>query len=208
MQKQVDKAHYGFRKYVDKRRWASMWHQLDEVLALTPKSVLEIGPGPGIFKAICQIYGVHVDTLDLDQELNPDYVASADQTPFDDDTYDVVCAFQMLEHTPYKQSLAIFHEMARIARKYIVISLPDARAGWPYSLHIPMVGEFKFVIPLPKKIYSVQKFGGEHYWEINKLGYSLSKIKRDLEETGSVIMLKTYRVAEKPYHRFFIFKIN
>jgi len=49
-----------------------------------------------------------------------------------DKSLDVVCAFQMLEHVPYEKSLAIFAEMAHVARKGAVISLPDAARCWPY----------------------------------------------------------------------------
>jgi protein-L-isoaspartate O-methyltransferase len=76
MKKQVDKSHYEFGKYVPKPRWASMWHQLDEVIKLNPERVLEIGPGPGLFKALAGAMGIHVETLDLDPDLKPDHAAS------------------------------------------------------------------------------------------------------------------------------------
>ena len=208
MQKQVDSSHYEFSKYVDKRRWASIWHQLDEVITMEPTKVLEIGPGPGIFKAVAQAIGVRVETLDLDEELQPDHVASADDTHFDDNAFDVVCAFQMLEHVPYEQSILIFKEMARVADKYIVISIPDARAGWPYSIHIPIIGDVKFTIPLPWQALREHTFDGEHYWELNKKGYSFKRVGCDFEKAGSATILKSYRVPEKPYHRFFIFRLK
>jgi len=114
MKKQVDKSHYKFRSYVHKRRWASMWHQLDEVLSLQAASVLEIGPGPGILKAMAALFDTRVETLDIDPELRPDHVASASDLPFADRAYDVVCAFEMLEHVPYEKSLSIFGELARV----------------------------------------------------------------------------------------------
>jgi len=49
-------------------------------------------------------------------------------------------------------------------------------------------------------------FNGEHHWEINKAGYALSKVVKDLENVGGVSVSKTYRVDENPYHRFFVFK--
>ena len=81
--RQVDSGHYKFEKYVSKSRWASMWHQLDEVVKLGPENVLEIGPGPGLFKAVAACFGVNVETLDLDPDLNPDHVGSVlDGFPF------------------------------------------------------------------------------------------------------------------------------
>lgn len=205
MRKQVDKAHYEFNRYISKRRWASIWHQLDEVLALKPKHILEIGPGPGVFKALADLFGTPVETLDIDTDLEPDYVASADQLPFVDNAYDMVCAFQVLEHVPYETTLTIFSEMARIARQHIVISLPDARPAWPYSIHVPLKGELKFLIPKPWKGPWEHQCDGEHYWEVNKKGFSLKMIKHNLEHAASVQLKKTYRVPENPYHRFFLF---
>lgn len=205
---QVDKSHYSFNDYMTKKRWISMWHQLDEVLSLAPKKVLEIGPGPGVFKSLADLFGIKVETLDLDPDLVPDYVASADKMPFENGDYDVVCAFQMLEHVAYDTTLAIFREMTRVAREYVVISLPDARPVWPYSLYVPKKGEVKFLIPRPWKGPKTHQFDGEHYWEINKKGYTLEKVKNDLERVSNVKLLRTYRVVENPYHRFFIFTTN
>ena len=52
---------------------------------------------------------------------------------------------------------------------------------------------------------SLHKFNGEHYWEIGKAGYPLSKIIMDIQRAGFKVE-KTYRVFEFPYHRFFILK--
>jgi len=51
----------------------------------------------------------------------------------------------------------------------------------------------------------MNKFDGEHYWEIGKIDYSLNKIVNDIQNTGFKIE-KTYRVFENPYHRFFILR--
>ena len=206
MQKQVDKSHYEFGKYVHKRRWASMWHQLDEVIKLNPERVLEVGPGPGLFKSMAGAMGVHVETLDLDPELEPDHVVSVFEMPFEDGSFDVVCAFQMLEHLPFEQSLDAFREMARVAGKAVVISLPDAATRWPVSVHIPKIGSVKFSIPKPRLRAPVHQFDGEHHWEVNKAGYALDRIVSELERASGYSVKKSYRVPENPYHRFLIFE--
>lgn len=209
MIKQVDKSHYEFGKYVTKRRWASMWHQLDEVLKFKPDRVLEIGPGPGLFKATAGAMGVHVETLDIDPELGPDHVASVFEMPFDDSEYDVVCAFQMLEHLPFEKSQEAFREMARIAKKAVVISLPDAATMWPISIHVPKVGLVQGLVPKPRLSAPIHKFDGEHYWEINKSGYSLKQVTDAFLGCGQVRLLHQFRIHENAYHHFFIFdKIN
>lgn len=196
--------HYGFNSYLTKGRWDSMWHQLDEVLRMSPENVLEIGPGPGVFKAIAKTLGVNVETLDLDPELEPDYLDSVLDMPFEDNHFDVVCAFQMLEHLPYEKSLEAFKEMSRIARIGVVISLPDAKRVWPVFFNFPKLG--RVPIPLFNLRLGLKKhvFDGEHYWEINKKNYSLKKVINDFSVSGWMLN-HTFLVTENPYHRFFIY---
>jgi hypothetical protein len=205
MQKQVEKSHYRFSSYMHKRRWASIWHQLDEVIKLDPVRVLEVGPGPGLFKAAASAFGVNVETLDLDPELKPDHVASVLKMPFRDNEFDVVCAFQMLEHLPFDKSLEAFAEMVRVARSAVIISLPDAATRWPCSVYLPGVGLINFSLPKPRLRAPIHNFDGEHYWEINKAGYSLSNIKKSFCKNASVALVRTYQVPEVSYHRYFIF---
>jgi len=107
------------------RRWASLWHQLDEVMQLGPATVLEIGPGKGVFKHLSSIFDLKVETLDIDSDLEPDHIGSAIDLPFDDKSFDLICAFQILEHLPYELALQAFREMACVSNRSIIISLPD-----------------------------------------------------------------------------------
>ncbi len=202
--KQVDKTHYEFARYMSKNRWASVWYQVDEVLRCNPSNVLEIGPGPGIFKQTASLFGIRVETLDLDPDLKPDHVGSATALPFEDSSYDVVCAFQMLEHLPYETAMQAFAEMVRVSRRHVVISLPDARPVWPYRIHIPKLGAWYLLFPRPILKQSKHIFDGEHFWEINKKGYGLTRIINELDRMCPLV--KTYRIFENPYHRFFVFK--
>jgi len=202
--KQVEKDHYAFHRYMSKARWCSLWHQIDEIQKLQPTSILEIGTGPGIFKMMLEYMDFHIETIDLDPDLKPTYVGSATELPFRDATYDVVCAFQMLEHLPYAESLRAFAEMARVSRKNVLISLPDARMTLQYKFYLSRLGNYDFLVPHPRYKAQNHQFDGEHYWEINKLGYDLRKITSDLSQYAKLI--KTYQVFENPYHRFFIFE--
>lgn len=204
MKLQVNKSHYEFSRYISKGRWCSLWHQLAEVLSLMPDRVLEIGPGPGIFKGAAAIAGVKVETLDFDPELKPDYVGSVTQIPLPESTFDVVCAFQVLEHMPYDQSILAFQEMVRVSKKNIVISLPDALPRWRYLIHVPAKGPLEFFFKKPFHKMKAHVFDGEHYWEINKRNYELSRVVSDLSQHAE--LLKTYIVSENTYHRFFIFQ--
>jgi SAM-dependent methyltransferase len=207
MKKQVNEGHYKFNEYIDKRRWASMWHQIDEVLQLNPQSILEVGPGPGVFKALANAFGFNVKTLDLDKDLNPDYLASATNIPLNDDQFDICCAFQMLEHLPFDVSKEAFSEMVRISKEFIIISLPDAKKIWPYSFYIPKVGQKFLHIRKPFDFTKPHIFDGQHYWEVNTKGYELKIVVNEfLKTANNVELLKTYRVDEHPYHRFFVFK--
>lgn len=204
MQKQVDKSHYNFVSYMDKYRWMSVWHQLDEVIAQQPDSVLEIGPGSGIFKSAATTFGLNVKTLDIDPELSPDYVASATDIPLADRSVDVTCAFQVLEHMPFAASMQALKELCRVARKAVVISLPDVETSWASTLSIPKLGTLRFVLPRPGFKPQPHQFNGEHHWEISKQGYTQKRVADEIGKIASEYALRTYRVHENQYHRFFI----
>jgi hypothetical protein len=112
----------------------------------------------------------------------------------------------MLEHLPFEQSLTAFAEMCRVAKKNVVISLPDAKVMYPWCIQLPKLGVFWFHLPKPRLGLKEHVFDGEHYWEINKKGYSLEKVSAAfLERVPRVELAKTYRVGDNPYHRFFVF---
>lgn len=205
MEKQVNKDHYDFLKYMNKNRWVSIWHQIHEVLSLSPENILEIGSGPGVFKILISHLGLSIRNVDIDPDLKPDFVASACELPLQDNSFDCVCAFQMLEHLPYEQSMRAFKEMVRVSKKYIVISLPDVRALWLYSFYLPKIGQIEFFIPRPRFRAPEHHFDGEHYWEIGKKGYSNEKVLFDLIQ-NQVKLLKNFRVRENTYHNFFVFE--
>lgn len=202
--KQVDRSHYEFSHYMDKGRWDSVWHQLDEVARVKPSQVLEIGPGPGVFKSVASQLGLNVETMDTDPDLKPDHLGSATDIPILDDAYDVVCAFQMLEHLPYCDSLRAFREMARVSRRYIIISLPNAKPVWRCQLQVPRKGVMNFLLSNPFWKPRQHQFDGEHYWEINVTGFPLSKVLSDLSNICK--LERNYRVYEKPHHHFFVFR--
>lgn len=202
-QKKVENAHYEFSKYVSKKRWISYWHQLDEIFKHKPTNVLEIGVGSGIIKVLCDLFDVDIKTVDIDRDLKPNYVASVLDLPFDDNSFDLVVCFQVLEHINYEEFSKALSELYRVDRHYVVLSLPDARKVWSYQFYLPKIGSFYFHIPRPKIGEYVHKFDGQHYWEINKKGYSLNRIISDINKIG-FILEKSYRVNENVYHQYLL----
>lgn len=203
--KQVSNSHYNFEQYMTKKRWSSLWHQVDESLRCSPVSFLEIGSGSGILGPILKHYGIQYHSVDIDEKLNPTYVGSVTDLPVADSAYDVVACFQVLEHLPYDLFEKGLAEIARVSRKKVIISLPDVKRLWPYSLYIPKFGKVLFHICPPELRKKVHSFDGQHYWEINKYGYELYKIIDAMKKSG-LKLERTYRVLENPFHRFFILK--
>jgi ubiquinone/menaquinone biosynthesis C-methylase UbiE len=206
LQKQVESAHYEFINYVNKERWDSFYYQITEILSIQAASVLEIGVGSGILGTILKKIGCPYESMDIDAELHPDHIGSVLQMPFLDKTYDAVVCFQVLEHLPYDCFETALHELFRIAKKAVVISLPNSGRFWKYSLYIPKVGSKNILIrrPFAKKQNAV--FTSEHYWEINQKGFELKVIRSTIEnlaEKHCFVLKKDYSVWENPYHHFF-----
>jgi 2-polyprenyl-3-methyl-5-hydroxy-6-metoxy-1,4-benzoquinol methylase len=194
---QVAPSHYDFERYDDAERWMSYWHQLRVVLAVRPRTVLEIGPGSGVFRNYLRSVKVDVKTFDLDATRDVDFVG--DITKLDEVlppglTFDAVCAFQVLEHLPFDQLETCLANIARRSNGHVFISLPyrglRVRLGFWWGDHYLTLGH-KFMLPWRHKPCP------EHYWE---LGYPITarKLTRVLEKHLEVVHRGFIR--ENPYH--------
>jgi len=129
--------HYSSQRYLTKERFCSFWHQTDEALKFGGRSVLEIGPGPGITAELLRQGGVEVTTCDYDPSLSPDIVADAAELPIETDAYDVVVCCQVLEHLEFEHARRALCEIGRVARVGAVVSVPDLNpwVGAAYPLY-------------------------------------------------------------------------
>jgi len=203
MKPQVEPGHYLSKSYDSKGRFISYWHQINEIVKLNPEKVLEIGIGSGFVSRYLKERGINVVTLDIDKRLTPDIVGSVLDIPLNDKTFDVVACYEVLEHLPFELFHKSLLEIFRVSKAYAVLSLPDVSRSYRIYIQIPKIGIFKRLITLPRLRKPVHKFDGEHYWEIGKLGYPLSKVIKEIQKSGFKIE-KTYRIFENPYHRFFV----
>jgi len=205
MKPQKESAHYFDASYDTKERFISYWHQINEIIALKCEKILEIGVGSGFVSKYLKERGVDIVTLDVDERLKPDYTGSVLNMPFPDDSFDIVACYEVLEHLPYESVPRAFSEISRVSKQYAIFSLPDANKCYRLYLKIPKLVEFKKLIPIPNIRKPIHKFDGQHYWEIGKAGYPLARIVKDAQIHG-LLLIKTYRVYEWPYHRFFVLK--
>ncbi len=199
MKKQVNKKHYNFLKYVDKKRFMSYYYQIREIYSSKPKKILEIGVGNNFVKKICQ-NDFNYTTLDLDKELNPDIVGSVLKIPKEKDSFDFVLCCQVLEHLPPNNFEKALKELARVSKKDVLLSLPYSGNDVGFQIKIPFVGTVSFSKRI-SKFYRKHKFDGQHYWEVGTKGYSLIKIKKIISKYFKI--KKIIHPYENKYHIFF-----
>ncbi|MBK7579681.1 MAG: class I SAM-dependent methyltransferase [Myxococcales bacterium] len=199
---QVAPEHYDL-EYDHKERFISYWTQIHEVVRLHPKSVLEIGIGNGFVHRYLRQRGFNVHTVDADARLEPDTVALIESLPFRERQFDVVCCFETLEHLPFEKFHRAVKELARVAEKWVLISVPDvtpyARIHFEWGFRKRLVSKF---FDLPARRMPEHQFDGEHYWEIGKRGYPLGRILSEIEAAGLTVEA-TPRIEEDAWHRFF-----
>lgn len=200
---QVSPDHYLSQKYDSKERWVSYWYQINEVLSLNPRNVLEIGVGNKTVSDYLKKIGIKVVTCDFDKLLKPDIIANVLNLPFKKNSFDVVLCAEVLEHLPFTDLPKALGEIHRVVKSHLVITLPH------FSLTNIYIGA-KVIPFIPKKQITIKvdfpfrhSFDGEHYWEIGKKKYDLGRVKKALIDS-SFFIEKDYYPEENPRHHFFI----
>jgi ubiquinone/menaquinone biosynthesis C-methylase UbiE len=199
----VEPEHYVNESYNTKERFISYWYQINELLKLKPRYVLEIGVGNRFVSQYLMEKRINIVTLDVDKRLRPDVIGSVLDIPFPERSFDIVACYEILEHLPYNNFHKALVEIFRVSSSFAALSLPDVDRVYRLAMQIPRLGEIRKLIPIPRIRKLIHTFDGEHYWEIGKDSYPLSRIKNDIQKVGFHIE-RTYRVFEYPYHRFFI----
>ncbi len=198
---QVDKNHYNIEKYSHPERWASYYYQLKEVLASKPESILEVGVGDKVFGSfIKNNTAISYTSVDIAEDLHPDVLGDVLALPFPDNSFDAVCIFEVLEHVPFEKFEQALHELFRVTKKSVFISLPHFGPPVKLLLKVPFLPEIKFAVKIPFGRKHV--FNGEHYFEIGKKGFPLSTIKEKITNVG--VLINDYVPFENQYHHFFI----
>jgi 2-polyprenyl-3-methyl-5-hydroxy-6-metoxy-1,4-benzoquinol methylase len=126
---------YGSTNPLVRRLMQGFTSDLDELLAATAaRSVLDVGCGEGVLteqwaERFERVVGVDLEHPDLqrqwEQRSRPNLefrAAEATALPFEADSFDLVCAIEVLEHLP--DPAAALEEMARVARRSLLVSAP------------------------------------------------------------------------------------
>jgi 2-polyprenyl-3-methyl-5-hydroxy-6-metoxy-1,4-benzoquinol methylase len=122
------------------------------IYKLKPKTVLDIGPGEGIYGKIVrkyspsteklvgvEIWGPYIESFRLREFYDEVWVCDA--RLYSDFKYDLVILGDVLEHMSKEDAIALWNKISKQA-KYALISIPithfhqDAANGNPYETHV------------------------------------------------------------------------
>ncbi len=203
---QVDKDHYK-KEYNSVPKFISYFYQIDITEQLKPKRILEIGVGNGIVSNYFKTNYNNIDTCDFEKKLNPDFCADIRNMPIKSSQYDLVMACEVLEHMPYSDFEKALSEIKRVSKKYVLVSIPYCALSFEMTIKIPGLRkiinrrflDFFFRFPM---FFKKPKFNGEHYWEIGTRGYSLKKVRKDIEKHFNI--KKEIRPIMNSYDHFFL----
>lgn len=93
------------------------------------KSILDVGCGNGIITNVLsqhyQVQGADMSAAALKQVTCPSVQCSSDSIPVATESVDMVFSSQLLEHLTDHQLAGTINEFKRIARKYVLITVPN-----------------------------------------------------------------------------------
>ena len=158
--------------------------------------------------------------MDVNPNLIPDIVGSIISIHLRDSIFDIVSAFQVLEHLEFDDFERSISEIARVSKRYVVLSLPyfclylgigrfpfrSKYLDWIYiifnkrSVSLDIVN---FDISIPLTFMGKVGMISDHKWEIGRKGFSKSKIEGVFSSKGLKI-IKSFHRPMCLYHLFYL----
>jgi ubiquinone/menaquinone biosynthesis C-methylase UbiE len=188
-------------------RIESLTEQVRAVCESGGHSVLEVGAGTGWLVHSLRFFGLEVTTLDIEETMHPDYVGDVRHLPFTDKQFDVIVCCEVLEHLPFDQFPAALRELRRVARKRVILSLPDKRRRLGLGVCLGRLGWRlrEFNIPRRRCARTVLPPDNQHCWEIGYRGTLGRDVVREIRAAGFTID-RQYRLPANEWHAFFILR--
>lgn len=206
-------------KFLTEAHQDSYLIQLRTIHNLGVKKVLEIGPGENMVGNYLKSLGLNYETMDIPESSFESTIVGRLED-FDPKHFggrwELVCAFQMLEHSPYENFIKNVIKMAFMSSNYVFISLPRQCAALTVKLQLSLGQKVRiqrhfnmsFPFKLRQRRYR-EEFMKEfpwavHYWEIGRGGHTVSSIVGDIKRAG--LELISEFPSGNPYHHFFLLK--
>lgn len=214
-ERHIEKEHYLAFEYLKRERMYSFIEQIELIKKYADRKdkILEVGRGSGFLDTLLtKIMNYEVVTLDINPALQPDVIDNiVAPEQLKSNSFDIITCFEVLEHMPFEDSILAVRNMVKIAKKCVLISIPDMRhfvrinvsgfLSWPYNL-----GK---ILSLPRFIPRKITFGKDHYWEIgikiDNVTYSPQYIKANLFRNLEVV--EDFRCFWVPWHHFYVIKV-
>lgn len=207
---QVKSEYYAQERYGSLPRFISYYHQVNALRKYRGKRVLFVGVGDGLvpyyLRTIC---GVDITTLDFDPELKPDIVADIRKIPAEDNTYDAVAVFEVLEHLPYSDFEHVLAELARASTGEVVVSLPYRHTGIDLAIKFPYVRTLfkrdylRLLLTFPIRFPGIA-IAKQHYWEIDNKLTTFRRVRNSIKKVFTIE--QEYASFMDAYRHFFILK--
>jgi len=209
-------SYYSFEEYNSKQRMLTYWYQIREILALRPKSVLEVGIGTGLVTSYLRHTGIAVTTFDINPALEPDIVGSVleigDKFA---NKFDVVLCARVLHHLPYEDFPAAIGALASVSNKHAVVTLPtdDFRLYFMarytsspfYTMSISLPLSIKRLMTNRRKVYSNDNKYRSGLWKVGENRQTKkSNVEAEIGKTWNIE--KSYAVPEDSAHQVFVLK--
>jgi 2-polyprenyl-3-methyl-5-hydroxy-6-metoxy-1,4-benzoquinol methylase len=170
-------------------------------------NVLEIGTAGGFLKHCFKLFP-HIShtTIDIAEELTPDYIGSVVEMPFKDKQFDLIVCCEVLEHLPFDDFLPSLQEIRRVTRHEAIISMPDSTRHFGIAVCLARFGWFRFEWNPKRRSNTRRKVDYsicQHYWEIGYKGSEARDVVSNIKKAGFKIK-EQYRLSKHDWHRFFI----
>ena len=206
-----------------KTNFISIFYQIKDIIRYNDiKSVLEFGTGRNVSKAIVEHFNINHYSVDFDnKKFIPDEVSTISDFKTNK-RFDIVCAFQVLEHNPLDSIKKHLEIMSSFSNKYVYISVPfsgrwvslnfnlnfmPTRFGrWNGSLLFTWPRIFKKIRPTEKFKKRVDKYN-PHWWEVGDKKLSKVDFNKIINSAGLKIN-KTFHNEFFPYHLFYLLEKN
>lgn len=218
----MNQIKYFDESYLMVERWISYYYQMKEAInaieeVLIRKNemseslkILEIGIGNGIFSTNIKNYldtkkiNYQYVTIDNNPDLKPQIVGDITELPFND-SFDIVFAFEVLEHISFDKAQSILKNITKLCRHYVIISVPHNSLYLSLSIKLPKLSTKTLLLPT-MDIPRIFIPRGEHCWELGTSTVSYNTFKNFLREHFSI--KKEFRNPSFPYHHFFILRVK